>query len=395
MGTRVFAACVSAAVIFLYGCGGGGGNDDDGGNPPAPPAPATAAGVFKDSNVSGLSYTSGAQSGVTDANGTFTYETGQNVTFKVGPVTIGTASGKSVITPVDLVASGASTSITVQNIVRFLMLMDRDGDASNGITISQELRDRASSANWPSIDFAADLDATLASTSIIGDTSVDGSVRSLPSAAGAKAHLESTVRCLYSGFFTGNYTGDDKGRWIAFLGVTGSLAGAAYSTEDEELIPLGFSPSTLPVAQSLAFVAGIGSTGSDFSGSFTTLNDISGTWSGGNFSGSRAAGSATAVYKFQTTLVRGTPQSPGTVAGGIFFDIASNNQVTATAVPDIRQSNQGSSVTASLSDNNLTADMSSGPAITATVNTTAMTLSGTWSAGSDSGFITGIGCKLN
>ncbi|MET0985275.1 MAG: hypothetical protein ABW034_07705 [Steroidobacteraceae bacterium] len=393
MATRVLAACAgTAALIGLYGCGGGGG-DDGGGGTPTPPVATTATGVFKDSNVAGLSYTSGGQSGVTGTDGSFTYETGKTVTFKVGAVTVGTANGKGVVTPVDLVTGGTSTMPHVQNIVRFLMLMDSDGDPSNGITISQTLRERA--ANWPTVDFTtADLDAALGATSIIGDTSVDGSIRSLPTAVAARTHMEATVRCLYSGFFTGTYSGDDKGRWITFLGVTGSLAGAAYSTEDEELIPLGFNPSTLPVAQSLAFLAGIGSTGSSFSGTFSSLNDISGTWSGGNFTGSRAAGSATAAYKFQSTLYRGTFPS-GTAVGGIFFDIASNNQVTATAVPDIRQSNTGSTVTASLSGDTLTATMSSGPAITATLNTTTGGLNGTWTAGSDGGQILGVGCKLN
>lgn len=394
--TRSITACAGAALLVgLAGCGGGGsGGDDDGGGSPNPPAPTTATGVFKDSNVAGLSYTSGGQSGVTGANGEFTYETGQTVTFKLGGVTVGTATGKGVVTPVDLVGGGTSTTLHVQNIVRFLMLMDSDGDPSNGITISEALRGRA--ANWPAVDFTvADLDTALSSTSIVGDTSVDGSIRDLPAAADARAHLEASVRCLYSGFFTGNYTGDDKGRWIVVIGVTGLMAGAAYSTEDEELIPLSFSPDTLPVAQSLAFLAGIGSTGSSFSGSFTSLNDISGTWSGGNFSGTRSAGATTAAYKFQSTLVRGTPQAPAGVAGSVFFDIASNNQVTATAIPNIRESNQGSSVTASLSGDTLTATMSSGPSITATVNTTTLVLSGTWTAGSDSGFIVGPGCRLN
>ncbi|MBX5461864.1 MAG: putative Ig domain-containing protein [Steroidobacteraceae bacterium] len=145
----------------------------------------TATGQFIDSPVAGLSYVSGDQTGVTDALGGFTYEVDEPVTFKVGAVTVGSAPGGSVITPLDLVPFGSSTTLTVQNIVRFLLLMDSDNDPANGISISEGLRSRA--RNWPAVSFSTtDLEAALAS--IIPDTSVDGAVRALPSAADAQAH---------------------------------------------------------------------------------------------------------------------------------------------------------------------------------------------------------------
>ena len=54
-------------VMVLQGCGGGGGEDGIVTIPPGE-GPALGTGVFRDSNVAGLSYTSGTHSGVTGKN---------------------------------------------------------------------------------------------------------------------------------------------------------------------------------------------------------------------------------------------------------------------------------------------------------------------------------------
>ncbi|MEW8431145.1 MAG: hypothetical protein G8D61_15610, partial [gamma proteobacterium symbiont of Ctena orbiculata] len=84
------------SIFLLAACGGGGGG---GGSS----TPTTATGVFKDNNVSGLTFTSGEQSGTTGSDGGFTFEVGQLVSFNLGNVTLGSATGMSVITPIDLV----------------------------------------------------------------------------------------------------------------------------------------------------------------------------------------------------------------------------------------------------------------------------------------------------
>ena len=50
------------------------------------------------------------------------------VTFSVGGVALGTVAAEEVITPVDLVPDGTTDTPAVQNIVRFLMMLDDDGD---------------------------------------------------------------------------------------------------------------------------------------------------------------------------------------------------------------------------------------------------------------------------
>jgi len=140
-------------LCLLTACGGGGGSSGTNSTPTPQPA-QTAEGRFIDAVVVGLSFTSGDQMGATDSEGTFTYEVGQNITFSVGAVEIGTVAGGDIISPVDLTGSN-STMPDTQNIVRFLLMLDSDGDSSNGITISNEVQLMA--ANWTQVDFTTDL----------------------------------------------------------------------------------------------------------------------------------------------------------------------------------------------------------------------------------------------
>src|SRR6185369_1101916 len=77
---------------------------------------------------------SGAQTGVTDAAGTFKFEAGGTVQFKVGNVTIGQAPAKALMTPLDLVkAVDATATVTdprVTQIVQFLMTVDASPTAA-------------------------------------------------------------------------------------------------------------------------------------------------------------------------------------------------------------------------------------------------------------------------
>jgi hypothetical protein len=112
---------------LLTACGGSGG-----GTPPVvqPPQPVVEMGVFIDSPVQGLGFSSGAVSGTTDENGMFDYTVGETLTFSVGGIELGTlAAGKALVTPDDF---GAAS----ENIARFLQTLDADGEHINGIDLS-------------------------------------------------------------------------------------------------------------------------------------------------------------------------------------------------------------------------------------------------------------------
>lgn len=109
------------SAVFLTAC-----NNDS--------APKIKQGQFIDSAVQGLRYTSGNQSGTTDANGQFSYEEGGDIQFYIGGIFLGKATGSSIVTPIDLVEDATDLSHpTVINITRFLQTLDDDGNPENGI----------------------------------------------------------------------------------------------------------------------------------------------------------------------------------------------------------------------------------------------------------------------
>ena len=103
-------------------------------------------GVFVDSTVSGLTYETLTQEGITDGEGTFKYRDGEEVTFYIGTLLLGTAVGQDTITPLDLVGVEMVQNQEVTNICRLLQSLDQDGDISEGIHISRGIADAVS--NW-------------------------------------------------------------------------------------------------------------------------------------------------------------------------------------------------------------------------------------------------------
>ncbi len=198
------------------------------------------SGQFKDSNTQGLNYVSGDLSGVTLEDGTFKFETGGTVTFKLGAVVLGTTEGGSIVTPVDLVPDGSSSSPAVQNIVRFLMMLDSNGDPSDGITISAAVQEAA--VDWLPMDFGAIGYGAALSTALAAANEADpdnAENRTISDAAAAQSHLESTLLCSYAGAYEGTFSGDDRGSFGILVGATsGEVRGVAYSDIDQVSLEL-------------------------------------------------------------------------------------------------------------------------------------------------------------
>jgi hypothetical protein len=355
-------------------------------------------GTFMDSIVSGLGFTSGNVTGTTDANGRFTYQAESNITFRVGGIQIGTVTPAALLTPLDLVSNGTGANTTVQNIVRFLLLLDSDGNPANGITISEALRGRA--ANWTAVDFSDTANLATALATVILDTQVDGTQRALPSAADAETHFNNTFRCMFSGYFRGTYSGDDNGRFAFTIDPKfGAMAGAAYSTAEEELILLLFSPQQLQVQNGSAFAAGLAATGSSFSGTFPTYNTVSGTWTDGTFTGERYAGTSTAAYKILTllTVPNQNPQLPPVNIGTFFTEIDTAGAITAEAHVDFTTGQQVFDLAVTQNGNTLTiADTITGVSITGTLDLSVPTITGTFTNAQtgNSGTLVSGGCRL-
>ena len=140
---------LASLLILLSGCGGGGeSNSGEDGNS----GTSVKTGIFLDSAVEGIKYKSGRFSGITDKNGKFNYNEGDNIEFHVGDVLIGQCIAKDIITPLDLVESNNNIyNDNVINISKFLQTLDKDENNDNGISISEETSNKLINE---SIDFS-------------------------------------------------------------------------------------------------------------------------------------------------------------------------------------------------------------------------------------------------
>lgn len=182
-------ACVGAVIA---GCGGGGSDSTS-----APPAtPATASGTFIDSAVEGLHYTSGGQSGSTGADGSFTCEVGQPVTFTLGNLVLPTvtcATGTNVVSPMTLFETPDLTDARVVNLAQLLQTLDSNGDPADGITIDDAVYTATTDMDISTVDFAAtDFDTNAALTAFITQAK-SGVATPLVSESSATAHMQSQI----------------------------------------------------------------------------------------------------------------------------------------------------------------------------------------------------------
>jgi len=104
------------------------------------------AGIFMNSPVAGLTYRTMFQKQSmtlqTTEDGGFYCDEGETVTFSIGSLVLGSALGKSVITPLDLVSGAASDGDRrAANMLVLIQTLDEDGNLNNGIRISQAISD--------------------------------------------------------------------------------------------------------------------------------------------------------------------------------------------------------------------------------------------------------------
>ncbi len=176
--------------------GGGGGNIDANNDGGGSGDGGDKQGQFIDSAVGGLTFSTATRTDTTDAEGHFTYVEGETVEFFVGGIKIGESLAKSIITPIDLVPGAVDeTHPTVTNIVRFLMTLDDDGDADEGLTITQEVQEALLGLtidfSQSVEDFEADADVTAIVAKLADIT--DAGTTALVSIELAQEHLSDTL----------------------------------------------------------------------------------------------------------------------------------------------------------------------------------------------------------
>lgn len=196
-------AIILAASLALTACGGDSDpkpvqeiptptppvDDGDDQDTDDPDESETQAGVFLDSPVAGVSYTTSpsGQTGTTNAAGQYEYEEGDTVTFSIGGIELPSVTAKGTVTPLDMGGDSADlTTPTVVNIIRLLQTLDEDGDPENGITITSATTTALADTE---LDFAAETFETEASTALTAQLS-----RSLVSAEEAVSHFEGSLK---------------------------------------------------------------------------------------------------------------------------------------------------------------------------------------------------------
>lgn len=212
--------------LSLSACGGGSGSSTkETSQAPIQPSPVTYTGTFIDSPVQGLNYKTETQTGVTNANGEFIYQLNEKVTFSIGDIEFLETPVASVITPLTVFNTQDTNKTEVVNMLRLLQTLDVDGDASNGITLNDNIHTLAANLT---VDFASvDFDSQVQQL-VIDNNAVN---ISLISAAQAVMHFENTL--------AGN-TGNNPsgcGNDHPSVGYTGSFNTLAHDvTGDAEII---------------------------------------------------------------------------------------------------------------------------------------------------------------
>lgn len=268
-----FKSILLFLLVTLAACGGGGSG-----------TPSVSQGKFIDAAVEGITYTSGTLTGLTDAQGNFSYQSGQPVTFSIGGIVLGTVSGSAIVTPVQLVSGATNqTNSVVTNIVQFLLTIDDDGVASNGIKITPAIQTAATNL---SVDFTLgtfDNDANV--TSVVFALTTASSIAAtstLVTSGTAQIHLSDSLFAIMAGNYSGTYSGTDSGSWSVSVSTNGTVTGTGNSNASGQFSISGTVNSSGTTSVSTSGTAG----SSSWAGNINVTNGtLTGSWSGGGDSG--------------------------------------------------------------------------------------------------------------
>jgi len=140
-------------LLVLAACGSDSGTSTDIEKGEQIPPATLYTGIFFDSTVTGLNYQTSTQSGKTNNAGEFIYQIDETITFSIGGITLPSVPAKNYLTPLDLYKTQDINQTEVINLLRLLQSLDIDGDASNGIEISDLAHQTAENLT---VDFTAD-----------------------------------------------------------------------------------------------------------------------------------------------------------------------------------------------------------------------------------------------
>ena len=206
-------------LSLIAACSSGGGDDGSGGG-------NVSEGVFLDSAVEGVRFTSATQNGFTDSKGTFLYLQGEVVSFYIGDILLGSASGKALITPLDFVPGAVdANNQQVTNILRFLQTLDQDSNPDNGIVIPNLVFTMAAGQT---LDFTLSTSDFESFTDALVAFLTSGATTSLIDVSEAIAHFQETLDSIEGG---------------GSVSVGGDFGSLTLSGPDTNIIGTSFTPN--------------------------------------------------------------------------------------------------------------------------------------------------------
>jgi len=196
---------VIGSMFTLIGCGGGGSST-------ATSSVATGTAYYVDSAVEGVDYTCGARSGVTGADGAFTFEAGGSCTFYLGDIELRSVEAR-------LLADGNKVYETDVRIARILQSLDKDRTPSNGIQVSSSIIEK------------------LAAVGITKLLEIEDMLQAIYSAGGSYVTREEAIEHMLNTFLVGNtlYQHCKDGVVASTFEKDGTIDGTPYSIEGDSV----------------------------------------------------------------------------------------------------------------------------------------------------------------
>ena len=183
---------IAAIAVTLAACGGGGSSTpapvdtaeqgseqqtaNPAGNPVSNQGEQLLTGRLVDSAVTGMTYQTATQSGITGVDGSFNYLANESVVFSLGDIVLPSVVGAPVVTPLDVFATTNIGDTRVMNLARLLQTLDVDGNADNGITLSDQANASATglAVNFSSPDFDNQVTNLVANSGSVTTSLIDG-----------------------------------------------------------------------------------------------------------------------------------------------------------------------------------------------------------------------------
>lgn len=142
-------------------------------------------GFYVDSAIEGVQYDCGSESGITDSNGTFTFEEGKRCIFTLGEMVLREVNPEDLENKMTLVEDNLETAQLLQS-------LDTDNDADNGIEIGKEVLDKIIAEDLTQLPVGDDEIKEFLS----GFAEIEGFEGELVQLDEVKTHLEATKKEL-------------------------------------------------------------------------------------------------------------------------------------------------------------------------------------------------------